>query len=63
MKISIWGLRRMIREAIQDSNEGSEPEESYDMGDEKSLMLDQPGMEKKYRHKIRDYLRAMGMIN
>lgn len=52
----------MIREAIRDSGKGSEAEESYHMGDEKSLMLDQPGMEEKSRHKIRDYLRAMSMI-
>tara|TARA_Y100000034_G_C6808701_1_gene363330 strand:- start:115 stop:306 length:192 start_codon:yes stop_codon:yes gene_type:complete len=62
MKISIQVLRKMIREAIRDSGKGSEAEESYHMGDEKSLMLDQPGMEEKSRHKIRDYLRAMSMI-
>jgi len=63
MKISIQALRRVIREAMRDSVKGSGPEESYHMGDEKSLMLDQPGMEEKQRHKIRDYLRAMGIIN
>jgi len=62
MKVTIWQLRKLIRETFRDSVSGSDPGESYYLGDEKSLMLDQPGMEEKSRHKIRDYLRAMGMI-
>jgi len=50
-------LRHLIRESARKGVNSP-----YESGDEESLMLDQPGMEEKYRKKIRDYLRKLGMI-
>ena len=61
MQLKIKQLRHLIRESVR--KYGDEGLNSpYETGDEESLMLDQPGMEKKYRNKIRDYLRKLGMI-
>tara|TARA_Y100000034_G_C6652599_1_gene285712 strand:+ start:414 stop:608 length:195 start_codon:yes stop_codon:yes gene_type:complete len=61
-RVSIGVLRSVIREIIKESSRDLVSEESYLPGTEETLMLDQPGMEKSQREKIRDYLRKIGMI-
>tara|TARA_R100000808_G_scaffold24984_1_gene60167 strand:+ start:3333 stop:3530 length:198 start_codon:yes stop_codon:yes gene_type:complete len=57
IRLKMKHLRRFVRESVR--HELSSP---YEQADENNLMLDQPGMEEKYRNKIRDYLRKLGMI-
>jgi hypothetical protein len=57
IRLKMKHLRHLIRESARKGVNSP-----YESGDEESLMLDQPGMEEKYRKKIRDYLRKLGMI-
>ena len=58
MKITRQQLRQIIEEALVASSQV----EAYEIANKKNMMLDQPGIEDKYKKKIHDYLKSMLMM-